>query len=110
VTTRSSSGDSDVRDYLRVLWRWRLTIIVVAILGVLLALMVSLLETKQYTATARVLIQPAETPPQLSPNNTTVRQPADIQTQVEFITSGPVQAAVNRQIGDAAVPTVSEVG
>ena len=96
---------SDLRSYLRVLNRRKVTVVVVFLLVVAAALVYSFSQSKQYTATAEVLIQPNGAPSQLDTNTTTL-QASDIQTQVQLITSAPVKAAVAQKLGGKA-PDVS---
>jgi uncharacterized protein involved in exopolysaccharide biosynthesis len=98
--------DSDLRVYLRVLNRRKLTILVVLLVVVAGVLSYSLIQTKQYTATSQVLIQSSGAPAQLGDTNTTTLQPSDIQTQVQLITSAPVNASVTKKLGMKA-PNVS---
>ena len=100
-----TARESELRDYLRLLRRRKAIVVltVVVLMGVVLAY--SLLQTPKYTATAKVLLQSSGAPPQLNSSVTTVLQPSDIQTQIDVMTSPPVQAAVRQQVGSA--PSVS---
>jgi capsular exopolysaccharide synthesis family protein len=104
--SRITRESSDLRSYLRVLNRRKVTIFVVFVLVVAPVLGYSLSQSKRYTATAAVLIQPNGTPPQLGGTNTTTLQPSDIQTQVQLITSAPVKSVVVEKLGRKA-PDVS---
>jgi capsular exopolysaccharide synthesis family protein len=104
--TPSKQENSDLRTYLKVLKSRKRTIVVVFVLVVAAVLAYSFAQTKQYTATAEVLIQPSGAPPQVGGTETTSLQPSDIQTQVQLISSAPVKASVTTKLGKKA-PDVS---
>jgi capsular exopolysaccharide synthesis family protein len=66
------------------------------------------LQQRQYTSTAQVLIQPSGTP-QLNQSSQATVSPTDVQTQVQLVTSAPVEAAVARQLGSAPEVSVQPV-
>lgn len=100
----------EIRDYLRILRRRRVVVILGAVIGVCLAIVISLVSTATYMATAQLVIQlnPAEAA--LNPASGLVSQSANIPTELQVITSAPVMAAVRRQLGQAPPVTATEVG
>src|SRR5437763_4947566 len=106
----TAAGESDVRDYLRVLRRRKWTVVFVLVAVVAAVLGYSYWQTPKYTATAQVVIQSSGTAPQLNSSVTTVLQPSDIQTQVQLVTSAPVKAAVAQKVGSAPGVSVDPVG
>lgn len=104
-----SQGDQEpeLRRYLRVLRRRAGIIVLVAVLVVGGAVAASLLQTPKYTATAEVLLQTQTTPTLFNFGAAQDQTPTAVATEIEVVTSAPVQAAVQRQLGSA--PPVSVV-
>lgn len=100
----------EIRDYLRILRRRKVVVILGAVVGVCMALIISVASTRTYVATAQLVIQlnPAEAA--LNPASGLVSQSANIPTEIQVITSAPVRAAVRRQLGQAPPVTATEVG
>ena len=86
--------------------KWWVAGIALAGLGISLAL--SFTEAKQYTATAQVLVQSANGPTSLYSAPIYVT-PTLVQTEMQLVTSAPVQSAVSRKLGNAPGVAASEV-
>ena len=86
--------------------KWWVAGLAVAGLGVSLAL--SFTEAKQYTATAQVLVQSAGGPTSLYSSPLYVT-PTLVQTEMQLVTSAPVQSAVSRKLGSAPGVAAAEV-
>lgn len=107
--------EPDLRTYLTVLARRKWVVGITTVVVAVAALAFSLVQTKKYTGTAEILLQPNESA-QLSNTNSAANAltPTDVATQIQLVTSAPVKAAVAQQLGTpvAQVPKVSvkEVG
>ena len=81
-----------------------------AVLGLAASLAFSLTAHKQYSATAQLLVQPS-----VAASGRGVPQPqpvtqTDVETELQLVTSAPVQQAVRAQLGSAPAVSASEVG
>jgi polysaccharide biosynthesis transport protein len=87
-----------LRSYLVVLRRRKWWVVCAAVAGVAASLAVALTQAKQYSATAQLLVQPTS---QASATGTTLQPvtPTEVQTELQLITSSPVQALVQRRLG-----------
>jgi polysaccharide biosynthesis transport protein len=102
MTTELGAAPS-LRTYLIVVRRRKWWLTLFALLGLAASLAFSLTETKEYSATAQLLVQPsgavafgAYQPPVT---------PTEVQTELQLIMSAPVTEAVRQRIG--TVPAVS---
>ena len=86
--------------------KWWVAGLALAGLGISLAL--SFTEAKQYTATAQVLVQSAGGPTSLYTMPLYVT-PTLVQTELQLVTSAPVQSAVSRKLGSAPGVAAAEV-
>ncbi len=103
-------GEPDLRSYMQVLWRRKWTIALSVILVTGAAMAFSFLQAKKYTAIAEVLLQPSNSGNPLLTANGGVSQdltPTDVQTEVQIMTSAPVEAAVSKTLGVYPAPKVS---
>lgn len=82
-----------------------------ALVVLLSALAASFLQTPVYQATAEVLLQPRSTESLFNPNTGQRTDPARaIQTEIQVLKSGPVEAEVSRKLGRAPGITAGAVG
>ena len=98
------------RTYLQVLRRRKWWVSVAAALGLAAALAFSLTAHKQYSATAQLLVQPSV---DASGAGLTQPQPVtqtDVQTELQLVTSAPVQQAVRARLHSAPAVSAAEVG
>ncbi|HZU72230.1 MAG TPA: polysaccharide biosynthesis tyrosine autokinase [Acidimicrobiales bacterium] len=103
------SRPADIRHYLDALWRRKWLIVVITAVVVAGAMAYVKLQHKSYTASAQVLLQPASVAPLSS--QTPSLTPTDVATQIQIVTSAPVQAAVSSELHEAPPPIkASEVG
>ena len=96
--------------YLQVLRQRRWWIVSITLLGLAASLALSLTAQKQYSATAQLLVQ---SPFGVSGIGTVQQQPVtqtDVETELQLVTSAPVQQTVRRQLGSAPAVSASEVG
>jgi non-specific protein-tyrosine kinase len=111
VLGEETENELELRDYLRVLRRHRVIIVLTVGVVVGLALLVSYLQTPVYAGSARMLIQPR---PGITPFDVSNGQSANaaqfVATEIEVIKGEPVQEQVRRQIGSAPPISVRPVG
>jgi capsular exopolysaccharide synthesis family protein len=102
VDPHKGSGELELRHYLAVVQRRKLTILlaVVAMVGSTLA--VSLLQTPVYQATSQVVFKPSSSEQIFAPQSYVA--PARVATEIEVMKSRSVRDAVSAALG--AVPTV----
>lgn len=94
--------DLELRDYLVVLRRRKLTILATTVLVVVAALVFSFLQTTMYRATAEVLLQPRTSEQIFTPNNNQQGATPDttrVQTEIQVMQSRSIQDAVTAQLG-----------
>ena len=98
------------RAYLQILRRRKWWVGSIAVLGLAASLAFSLTAHKQYSATAQLLVQPS-----IDASGVGVAQPqpvtqTDVETELQLVTSAPVQQAVRAQLDSAPAVSASEVG
>ena len=98
------------RAYLHILRRRKWWVGLAAALGLAASLAFSLTAHKQYSATAQLLVQPS-----INASGVGVTQPqpvtqTDVETELQLVTSAPVQQAVRAQLNSAPAVSASEVG
>ncbi len=81
----------------------------IAVLGLAASLAFVFTAHKQYSATAQLLVQPAFDPSGGSLQEQPVTQ-TDVETELELVTSAPVQQAVRQRLGNTPAVSASEVG
>jgi uncharacterized protein involved in exopolysaccharide biosynthesis len=102
---------SGLREYGELLWRKKVTIIVVAALCVVLTAAYSLVLTPTYEATASVLLEPAISQTLIEANYPTgLSQVPNVPDGIEVIESASVAQLVRKQIPDAPSVTATQVG
>jgi capsular exopolysaccharide synthesis family protein len=103
----STSKEWELRDYVGALRRRAALVIGAAIITAVLAGAFSVLQAKQYEATAQVLIE-RQASDQVFENGSPVFDPKrDIQTEVSVLNSAAVQRAARDRIGHAPDVTIS---
>ena len=102
-------AEPTLRGYLRVVRRGRRWVAAFALLGLGISLAVSLTATKQYAATAQLLVQSVGNVNIATGSNQTLTA-TDVQTELQLVTSAQVQSQVRAQLGSAPVVSASEVG
>lgn len=108
----SDTGELELRDYLAVLRRRKLIIILTTIAVVLVALAYSLLQTPVYRASAEVLLDERASDAILNPDqqtNSADRQ-SRVQTEIEVMRSRLVRDAVRDELGYTPTVTIATKG
>ena len=102
-------AEPTLRGYLRVLRRGRWWVVAFLLLGLGISAALSLTATKQYAATAQLLVQSAGN---LSLDNGSgqARTSTDVETELQLVTSAQVQSQVRAKLGSAPGVSASEVG
>jgi capsular exopolysaccharide synthesis family protein len=98
------------RAYLQILRRRKWWVAVAAALGLAASLAFSLTAHKQYSATAQLLVQPSVNASGLGAAQPQPVTQTDVQTELQLVTSAPVQQAVRARLKSAPVVSASEVG
>lgn len=106
--TTEFGANPTLRSYLVVLQRRKWWVIWAALLGLAVSLALSLTQAKQYSATAQLLIQPFGQGSAAGTSQQPIT-PTDVQTEVQLVTSAPVQQAVQRQLGSHPAVSTSQV-
>jgi succinoglycan biosynthesis transport protein ExoP len=94
------------RTYLHILRQRKWWVGSIAVLGLAASLAFSLTAHKQYSATAQLLVQP-------SFSTSGVQQPVtqtDVETELQLVTSAPVQQIVRNRLKSTPAVSASEVG
>ena len=100
----------DLRDYLRVLRRRKGVVVASVLVVVIGALVASALQTPVYRAKTELVLQARSTEALFDPDTGQPRNPERaVQTEIKLIESGPVQAAVEEELG-VEVPDVNASG
>ena len=98
------------RAYLHILRRRKWWVGLAAALGLAASLAFSLTAHKQYSATAQLLVQPSI---DATGVGVTTPQPVtqtDVETELQLVTSAPVQQAVHARLNSSPAVSASEVG
>jgi capsular exopolysaccharide synthesis family protein len=98
------------RAYLQILRRRKWWVVVAAALGLAASLAFSLTAHKQYSATAQLLVQPSVNASGLGAAQAQPVTQTDVQTELQLVTSAPVQQAVRARLKSAPAVSASEVG
>ncbi len=106
-STSQGSAERGLLDYLRILWRHKLVIVLTVVVATGAAVGLDQVRHRTYQGTAEVLF----TPQGASGLPSSSLTPADVATDIELIGSAPVQAAVAKELHTTAPPvTTTEVG
>jgi capsular exopolysaccharide synthesis family protein len=109
-TRHEDSPEPELRDYLHILRRRKWIIVISVLVGVLLALFLSYLQTPIYQASARLLVQPDTGNDPFNPTSAQAINPNQVQTEVQVVESRPVEDEVRRQLGAVPGVAVSPIG
>src|SRR5260370_3698150 len=109
VTMTDFGSEPTFRAYLQILRQRKWWVGSLTVLGLALGLAVSLTAHKQYSATAQLLVQPSVNASGLGAAQQPVTQ-TDVQTELQLVTSAPVQQAVRDQLKNAPAVSASQVG
>jgi succinoglycan biosynthesis transport protein ExoP len=96
--------------YLQVLRQRRWWIVSITLLGLAASLALSLTAHKQYSATAQLLVQSSFGASDIGAVQQQPVTQTDVETELQLVTSAPVQQAVRRQLGSTPAVSASEVG
>jgi capsular exopolysaccharide synthesis family protein len=105
-----ASAEANLRTYLHVLRRRFLWIIALVILAVAASVVFNIVQTKKYSASSFLLVQPAGSATSLISGNQQTITPTDILTELELLTSAPVKMEAAKQLGFEPSIVGSEVG
>jgi capsular exopolysaccharide synthesis family protein len=104
-----NTPEPSLRTYLQILRRRYYWVVAAVVLFGAVAGGFSLVQPKQYTASAQLLVQPTtSTLPSASTQQ--VISPTDVLTELQLLTTAPVKDLVRQKIGSAPNVTASEVG
>src|SRR6266571_1480330 len=102
----------DVRDYIQILRRRRIVVVLATVVVVATAVAVSLIQTPVYQATAELLIQPTNVDTIFG--TVTAGQSSNpqrnVDTEIQVLNSAPVKNAVRQKLGVVPNVSASEVG
>jgi succinoglycan biosynthesis transport protein ExoP len=99
-----------LRGYLHVLRRGRWWIAAFSLLGLGASLALSLTSVKQYSATAQLLVQSTANVSLSTDASQSLITAADVQTELQLVTSAQVQQSVAKQLGSAPGVAATQVG
>ena len=102
-------AEANLRTYLRILRRRFLWIVVVVVVSLAIAAGFIGLKKKQYSATAQLLVQPASALVPSGGAQQTV-SPTDVLTEVQLVTSAPVDEQAAKELGYRPNVSASESG
>ncbi len=106
--TAEFGSDPTLRSYAQLVRKRKWWVIGLAVAGLAASLAISFTESKQYAASAQVLVQPSSQASALG----SAEQPVtttDVQTMLQLVTSAPVTSAVQKKLGHAPSVTAAEV-
>jgi succinoglycan biosynthesis transport protein ExoP len=106
--TTEFGANPTLRSYLVVLRRRKWWVVGAALLGLTVSLAVSLTQAKEYSATAQLLVQPSGQALAFGTAQQPVT-PTDVQTELQLVTSAPVQRAVQSRLGSLPSVAASQV-
>jgi len=101
MTPQTRGSDSELRDYLRVIWRRKAVIAVSVMVVVGASLISSFLQTPIYAATAEILIEPRVVESPFDPNSGLRSSANSVENEKRVLTGKAVQDAVQKEIGGA---------
>jgi len=103
-------SEPTLRGYLRIVRAGRWWVVALALLGLGVSLALSLTTTKEYTATAQLLVQSVGSDNLSSGSNSSDLTAADVETELQLVTSAQVEKQVRAELGSAPGITATEVG
>jgi capsular exopolysaccharide synthesis family protein len=105
-----SGTEPSFRAYLQILRHRKWWVGSIAVFGLAVSLAFSLTAHKQYSATAQLLVQPSVEASGLGALQQQPVTQTDVQTELQLVTSAPVQQIVRRQLKSTPAVSASEVG
>jgi capsular exopolysaccharide synthesis family protein len=106
--TAEFGTDPTLRSYVHLVLRRKWWVIALALLGLAASLALSFTETKEYSASAQILVQASSQVNALGAAQQPVT-PTEVQTMLQLVTSAPVTQAVQRKLGRGPSVTAAEV-
>jgi len=103
-------SEPTLRGYLHILRAGRWWVVAVALLGLGVSLALSLTSTRQYTATAQLLVQSVGSVNLTTGVDSSALTSTDVETELQLVTSAQVQSQVRAQLGSAPGISATEVG
>jgi succinoglycan biosynthesis transport protein ExoP len=103
-------SEPTLRGYLHALRRGRWWVAAFAVLGLGLSLVLSLTSTKQYAATAQLLVQSTANVNSITGTTQSLITTVDVQTELQLVSSAPVQRQVEAKLGRVPAVAAAEVG
>ena len=103
-------AEPTLRGYLHVVRRGRWWVAAFSLVGLGIGLALSLTATKQYTATAQLLVQSVGNVSTDTGSSQTLVTSADVQTELQLVTSAQVQSQVRSKLGSVPGISATEVG
>src|ERR1017187_1711392 len=105
-----ASAEANFQTYLQELRQRFLWVIALAILAVAASAAIDVVQTKKYTASSLLLVQPAGSTYSLISGNQQTITPTDILTELQLLASAPVKLEAAKQLGFEHSIVGSEVG
>jgi capsular exopolysaccharide synthesis family protein len=102
-------SEPSFRTYLQIMQQRKWWVGSITVLGLAVSLAFSLTAHKQYSATAQLLVQPSVYAGSLGAVQQPVTQ-TDVETELQLVTSAPVQEAVRNRLKSTPAVSASEVG
>ena len=109
VTMTEFGNEPSFRAYLQILRRRKWWVTLTAGLGLAASLAFALTAHKEYSATAQLLVQPSVDTGGFGAAQPPVTQ-TDVETELQLVTSAPVQRAVRARLGSVPAVSAAEVG
>jgi len=110
-TASDASSEVEFRDFLRLLRRRKLLVMLTVLVLLCASVAYSHFQTPVYAAGASVVLQASSTESLFDPSTGFRNDPGrSLQTQIEVVKSEPVRAAVRQKLGAAPPVSVSPVG
>lgn len=103
-------AEPTLRSYLQVLRKRRWWVTAFTLLGLVISLTLSLTQEKLYSASAQLLVQATGGINLALGSSQYSVTPTDVQTELQLVTSAPVQNLVQRQLGSTPPVSAAEVG
>jgi succinoglycan biosynthesis transport protein ExoP len=110
VTMTEFGTEPSFRAYLQILRRRKWWVVLTVVLGLAGSLAFALTAHKEYSATAQLLVQPSLAASGLGAAQAQPVTQTDVATELQLVTSAPVQQAVRARLGSAPAVSASEVG
>jgi len=102
-------AEANLRSYLQILRRRVRWIVALTALSLALVAVFINVQSKQFSATAQLLVQPATGSVPIAGNQQTI-SPTDVLTELQLLTSAPVNAQAAKKLGYVPSVSASEVG